>query len=794
MGCCQSKDKTKKPKEEPKKKEHTKQEEAKRQEAVPPKQAAPQQQPREAEKQQAAAAATPKGTPAASPERDDPRVARIRAIREHEAACPYRYDACTVEGGEAKQYFENGLVYLIVKDGSWFIYNDSLDYTAQVDFRFGPGSKIAAGERTTLEETEDGWVCAHATVQPLETLHYISGTVNGYKSGIAIRPLSDEYRHEIAAEANATVEAEIAAVRSAIGADDVDDEAALRRCVQTRTPFVDLHFLPHAESLARTNVDVRTFPEMAFMRPTQYLPADKRASVDAIVGPVVSQSIDCGSLGDSWMVCAMAALAEEPSAVENMFSECDAAERAVGAYRVSLNKDGWWQSVIVDDYLPTVNKMPVFARSVDEPRELWMSLLEKAYAKVHGSYASITGGDALQALSEFTGFPIFRFDNDWTSALHDAQKADVFVEMLVEMTRNSAATVVLSTPSHGSETYLGRESQADPQAFHEKFADVGLRTAYTYFVERVVSVKKRRTLLFKVRNPWRSTGGSWTGLWAYGSPVWEEHPDVCSVCNGMTDPKDGSFWIDFEDAKKYFDGGGVILTVKDSVDYRVKGSFTDAVPSAVLDVTTAEPIRVLFTLSQPDKRGLPSRNPASRFAPIMLTLSKQDGDKQRVVQNTSWNPLRPADEFNFVVGRDVAMWATLQPGERYHVVPRIHRKGVKSGYDRPYVIGIIADAPLDGRMHIEAKHIPEDSSVFMNYVAYTAMELASKDVEHQVHTAGAPLRTGVSSTVVSAASAVARRPPMKRAPSPVHSDGGASNDDIHGPSQGRNPSDSDDEL
>ncbi len=51
--------------------------------------------------------------------------------------------------------------------------------------------------------------------------------------------------------------------------------------------------------------------------------------------------------------------------------------------------------VIVDDYLPTKNGRPCYAHS--KSGELWVLLLEKAWAKVHGSYARIEGGQTSHA-------------------------------------------------------------------------------------------------------------------------------------------------------------------------------------------------------------------------------------------------------------------------------------------------------------------------------------------------------------------------------------------------------------
>ncbi|CBZ40940.1 uncharacterized protein [Leishmania mexicana MHOM/GT/2001/U1103] len=676
---------------------------------------------------------------------EDLRTERISAICAHSRACPFRYNACAVVGGEVKSYFNGGIIFSVVKEGSWYLYNDSLDYEGHVDLRCGPGSSVTAGQRTKLEEVEDGWACAHAIVYPLETLHLVSGTINGYKTNITIKPLNAEYRHEACAAANGTAEAETEAVRSLV-TEDMDEEAILHRCMETKTPYVDLRFPPNGEAVARAGRDTRTIPEVAMMRPTQYLSDNIRLSVNDICGPVVALSIEPGNLGDSWFMCAVAIMAENEAMVRSIFAQGSPEEKAVGAYRVLISKNGWWHILILDDYLPTFNRMPVFARSYDDPAEVWASLLQKAYAKVHGSYAAITGGDALQALADLSGSPMCRFDKEWEEATADARKADTLANALVQLSR-SGACVVLSTPGHNSESYLGGRQARDSGAFRARYEDAGLHPGYTYSLERVVIVEECGTLLFKVRNPWRSSN-KWSGAWSYGSRQWDENQDACLLCGAQKDPEDGSFWMCWSDAIQYFDGGGVLFSIPDATDYRVKGVFCKTIPSTVLEITASESTRVLFTLSQPDKRGVDRKEGAALFAPIMLTVSKEDGDVQQVQKNTSWNPTMPSEEFNFVVGRDVAMWFTLEAEETYLLVPRIHPKGVKSNYDRPYVIGIISAEKLEGNVQVEAKQIHSDSAVFTNYIAYKSEELPSVEAENQVRLPGMAPVTYVSTKVI----------------------------------------------
>lgn len=70
-----------------------------------------------------------------------------------------------------------------------------------------------------------------------------------------------------------------------------------------------------------------------------------------------------------------------------------------------LNKSGVWTEVTIDDFMPCqLEGSPLYTRT--NGNELWVQLLEKAYAKLHGGYNKLEAGFApAEALQDFTGFP-----------------------------------------------------------------------------------------------------------------------------------------------------------------------------------------------------------------------------------------------------------------------------------------------------------------------------------------------------------------------------------------------------
>lgn len=62
----------------------------------------------------------------------------------------------------------------------------------------------------------------------------------------------------------------------------------------------------------------------------------------------------------------------------------------------------------MDDQVPARNNNLAFSRANGE--ELWVILLEKAYAKAYGSYEAIEGGNPAIALRDLTGAPYENID------------------------------------------------------------------------------------------------------------------------------------------------------------------------------------------------------------------------------------------------------------------------------------------------------------------------------------------------------------------------------------------------
>ncbi len=107
-----------------------------------------------------------------------------------------------------------------------------------------------------------------------------------------------------------------------------------------------------------------------------------------------------GSLGDCWLLGAMSIVATQPQLIRPLFHG-SSVEDCV--YVVKLFINGKWQFIVLDEYLPTGGGGGLRFGSCRDPDSFWVPLLEKAEAKLFGSYASLDGGQTSEALLDLTG-------------------------------------------------------------------------------------------------------------------------------------------------------------------------------------------------------------------------------------------------------------------------------------------------------------------------------------------------------------------------------------------------------
>ena len=107
------------------------------------------------------------------------------------------------------------------------------------------------------------------------------------------------------------------------------------------------------------------------------------------LGKWISQNdIQQGELGDCYLLSSISSLAcRYPDKVLELFITRNI--NPSGIYCVQLCIEGQWRAIYVDDAFPLKYGKPVFTHG---DREIWTMVLEKAWAKVYGSYSNICSG------------------------------------------------------------------------------------------------------------------------------------------------------------------------------------------------------------------------------------------------------------------------------------------------------------------------------------------------------------------------------------------------------------------
>ena len=104
------------------------------------------------------------------------------------------------------------------------------------------------------------------------------------------------------------------------------------------------------------------------------------------------------------LLTAIACLAEFPTLVEDLFPVDSKKYNPSGKYNVRLCEAGSWETITIDDFIPCYPEGgPMYAKG--HGNELWVMLLEKAYAKMCGSYAALKVRSLVRSFVDLLDYP-----------------------------------------------------------------------------------------------------------------------------------------------------------------------------------------------------------------------------------------------------------------------------------------------------------------------------------------------------------------------------------------------------
>ncbi|XP_047657256.1 calpain-3b [Tachysurus fulvidraco] len=249
-----------------------------------------------------------------------------------------------------------------------------------------------------------------------------------------------------------------------------------------------------------------------------------------IVGGANRTDICQGDLGDCWLLAAIACLTlNENLRYRVVPPDQSFTENYAGIFHFQFWRYGEWVDVLVDDRLPTHKNRLVFTRSGNK-NEFWSALLEKAYAKLHGSYEALKGGNTLEAMEDFTGGVTEFYE------ITDAPK-EIYNIMRKALERGSL---------------MGCSIDALVPTASETKTSTGLMRGHAYSVTGVEQGKQQdgrdtRIRLVRVRDPWgvapppSCKSNDWTKL----ATSEQEKQKLQPVGQG-------EFWMYFEEFQKTF--------------------------------------------------------------------------------------------------------------------------------------------------------------------------------------------------------------------------------------------------
>lgn len=352
-----------------------------------------------------------------------------------------------------------------------------------------------------------------------------------------------------------------------IGVKEKTFEQLHKKCLEKKVLYLDPEFPPDETSLFYS----QKFPiQFVWKRPPEIC-ENPRFIIDGANRTDICQ----GDLGDCWFLAAIACLTLNEHLLFRVIPHDQSfTENYAGIFHFQFWRYGYWVDVVIDDCLPTYNNQLVFTKS-NHRNEFWSALLEKAYAKLHGSYEALKGGNTTEAMEDFTGGVTEFFEikdapremykimrkaiergslmgcsiDDGTNMTYGTSPSGLKLgELIAKMVRN------MDNSQLGDSDLLpdDRATRTIVPVQYETRMASGLVKGHAYSVTGLDETlfKDEKVKLVRLRNPWGQVewNGAWSDRWSEWSFV--DKDEKARLQHLVTE--DGEFWMSYDDFIYHF--------------------------------------------------------------------------------------------------------------------------------------------------------------------------------------------------------------------------------------------------